>query len=332
MLAACSIPADKPPEIYWPMPPDKPRIKFLDYVMGSIDATGVRIGKFRHVLFGEESESLLNKPTFAKVKDGALYVSDLGKLHVFDFKNKRYIALGEGLFVNLTGIDIASDGTIYAGDTTRLSLFIIKHKDGKFVITEVRETDRFQSIGGIAVDEKNNRVYAADTKSHRFNVFDLEGRFIDTFGRRGADDGQFNYPYDMAVDKDGRLFVLDSGNFRVQIFEQSGRFWGKFGAAGSAPGTFARPKGLALDSEGHIYVSDAAFNNFQIFDDKGRTYLSVGKAGTEPGDFMLPFGIDLDEDDKVYVVDQVNKRVQVFQYIKYPGGIEARPEQPAPAQ
>lgn len=319
-FAGCETPPeDRPPELYWPMPPAKPRIKFVDYIKGSLDAKGPREGRFdfKTFVFGRESEARFIKPVFVAVRDDVMYVSDVAMIHVYDFKDKEYRRVG-GFLGYATGIEVGSDGSLYIGDTSAHRVYILK--PGKRLPTvKVRPTDGFESVGGIALDEDNGRFFVVDTRAHRVYIFSLEGTEIGTLGQRGTAEGSFNFPYDVAVGPKGDIYVLDSGNFRVQIFDTNLNLKNAFGTVGKGIGQFARPKGIALDSEGHIYVVDAAFGNFQIFDSLGNVYLAVGESGVEPGQFVLPFGVDVDEDDKVYVVDQMNKRVQIFQFITQPG-------------
>ena len=54
--------------------------------------------------------------------------------------------------------------------------------------------------------------------NHRIEKFDREGNFITQWGGFGNGDGQFNFPYGIAVDAKGSVFVVDSGNTRVQQF------------------------------------------------------------------------------------------------------------------
>ncbi len=322
-FVSCSIPEGTPPELYWPIPPLKPRIKFLDYIIGSIDATGSRSGKFSRVLFGEEGEQGFLKPTFVAARDGVMYVSDLNRVQVYDFENKEFHLVGTKVLLNATGIAVASDGTLFVGDSSRLAVFIFKR--GVVDVKKVGGPLMFSSVGGIALDEARGRFLVVDAKRHRVNIFSLDGEYLSTLGSRGTGPGKFNYPYDVAVGPDGKIYVADSGNFRVQIFDSQGEFLNAFGQVGAVPGMFARPKGISLDSEGHIYVVDALFGNFQIFDAEGRVYLIVGKNGSEPGMFLLPVGIHIDDNDKIYIVDQANRRVQIFQYIKYPAEDEQVP-------
>ena len=97
-------------------------------------------------------------------------------------------------------------------------------------------------------------------------MFDLEGKFISKFGKRGERDGQFNKPRYLSVDKEGLLMVCDSYNHRVQVFELSGKFVIKFGSEGSERGEFKYPVSTASLSDGRIVVSDEDNHRIQIFD------------------------------------------------------------------
>lgn len=314
-LASCApTPIETPPEMYWPTPPEKPRIKFVDYIIGSQDAKGPRKGKFKEIIFGVEGETTFIKPTYVKVQDEVMFVNDVNRIQVYDFKHKKFYILQSG-FVSLTGIGITDDGKIFVGDSIRRSVYLIT--PGKKRISRLPQPpEGLSTVGGIAIDNKNNFVYVVDARNHRVVRYNTNGKYLRSFGSRGVEPGKFNYPYDVAVDNEGFWAVLDSGNFRVQVFSPDGEVVSTFGKVGTLPGMFARPRGLAFDNDGHIYVADAAFGNFQIFDYQGNVYLFVGKNGSAPGQFFLPMGIYVDKKDRVYVVDQANKRVQIFQYLR----------------
>lgn len=316
VLASCAprIPPEEVPELYWPFPPQKPRVKFVDLIIGSLDVTGSQQGKFRRVLFGEEGEVGFAKPVFCAARSNVLYVTDLKGVMVFDFREKRFKIYGAGLIRNPTGIDVSAEGTIFVGDSARKTVFRVSAsgEDIKPIV------ESLGNPGGLAVDDKNRRLVLTDVMNHTVKVVTFDGEEIFSFGSRGVAPGEFNFPYDVAVGPDGKIYVVDSGNFRVQVFDEEGAVLGTFGSVGTLPGQFARPKGIELDSDGNIYVVDAAFGNFQIFDPLGRVRLAVGSNGFEPGQFTLPIGIGIDWDDKIYVVDQLNRRVQIFQYLKYP--------------
>ena len=59
-----------------------------------------------------------------------------------------------------------------------------------------------------------------DSKNHRVQVFDLNGKFVTKFGSEGSGRGEFNYPVSTACLSDGRIVVSDNNNHRIQIFDQ----------------------------------------------------------------------------------------------------------------
>lgn len=326
LFAGCAAPPkEDTPELYWPFPPENPRIKFIDLILGSHDVTGSRADKFKNIVFGSEGEIMFEKPTYIALYKDMVLISDITRVHVYDFGRKQYRALGRGRLTSATGVAVTSEGWVFVGDShrKRVLLFIPGADDPRVF----GERGSFSRPGGIAVDEKNRHVLITDSIKHEVLVYSYEGTKLFTIGGRGREDGQLNFPYDVAVDKDGRVYVLDSGNFRVQIFDSNGKFIRMFGSVGTEGGMFARPKSLALDSDGHIYVVDAAFGNFQIFDEFGNLFLAVGTNGVDPGMFMLPFGIAIDKNDKIYVADQINKRIQIFQYLKDSSMAPPQPQQ-----
>jgi len=172
-------------------------------------------------------------------------------------------------------------------------------------------------------------LYVADAKDSRIAVFNSKSLEFDHYigaptkpGRH--DNGTFNAPTNVAVDKSGNVYVSDTANYRVQIFDSTGKFLRAFGAQGDRPGEFIRPKGIAVDSEGHVYVADAEFNNFQILSAEGQPLLAVGALGSDPGQFALVAGLYIDSKDQVFTTEQYHGRVQVFQYISQPASADSK--------
>ena len=314
-LSACGQPPPRlePGNLYWPLPPNPPRIHYIQSIYTEDDIG--RVYSFREKLFGKSYFGGMARPYGVSAKKGKIFVADIvfRRILVFDLTKKVLVNVGqEGAFrIPAAAVSDAS-GNIFVADSGGNKVVVYDAQGAyqtTFTLTDAKPV-------GLAVNDGLGRLYVVDRAGHRVIVLGLDGKQLFTFGGRGKNDGMFNFPLDVAVDRAGQIYVLDSGNFRVQIFSADGVFQSKFGAVGDRPGTFANPKGIAVDSDGHIYVTDAAFSNFQIFDREGRILLFVGEMGAWPGYLHLPGGIAIDENDRIYVADQLNSRVQVFQYLK----------------
>lgn len=321
-----TAPPPKPVEIVWPAPPETPRIRYVKEIGDEYisELWGAGLSTWVDRLLGESRGwgQKLRKPYgVAADAHGRVYIADPGASIVWVLDERpsagkdRMRTLGgsgQGRLNQPTGVAIAQDGRVFVSDVI-LDRVYGYDPEGNFQLA-IGQKDEFYNPAGLALDDRSKRLYVTDPGHHRIQVYDLDGKFLFTIGKRGGEEGQFNYPTNLFIRGD-RLYVTDTMNFRVQIFDLEGKFLDTFGEIGDSLGQFARPKGVAVDSEGHVYVADAAFNNIQVFDDKGRLLLFIGGAGFGPGQFNLPAGMFIDDQDRLYVVDSYSRRVQVFQYL-----------------
>ena len=142
---------------------------------------------------------------------------------------------------------------------------------------------------------------------------DMQGSILQTIGKRGDGNLEFNFPTEVRLDGQN-LIVVDAMNFRVQVLDRSGTFKYAIGHLGDRYGDFFRPKGVAVDSEDHVYVVEGLNADVQVFDNQGRLLYYFGQKGVGPGEFQLPAGLFIDRNDRVFVADSYNRRVQVFRY------------------
>lgn len=325
LFSGCA--AKKMTEIRWPPPPDQPRVRFDRSFNGAQSFYGTST---MDVLLGEEGLSSLSKPNGAHVdREGRIYVTDTaqGVVMIFDPKAKAPIMLeasGRSPFVKPVGVTTDLNGNIFVSDTASDRIMVFD-KERNF-LKGFGMKGEFKQPAGIAVDPAGKSLYVVDTHNHKVVILDIEsGEIIKTIGKRGREEGDFNFPAHITVDSKGNIYVVDTMNGRIQIFDQEGRFLRAFGKLGDGAGMFARPKGIGLDSEGNIYVVDAGFNNIQIFNNEGRVLMAFGEYGDGRGQQILPAGLAVGRDDKIYVVDQWNARVNVYEFMgeKY----KARKEQ-----
>jgi DNA-binding beta-propeller fold protein YncE len=312
-------------ELFWPLPPEKPRIKYLGMLSGSSDVEPPKKkGWLQKLINEEESRRIIGmgRPAGIAVdSQERIYVADTfkGAVFIFDLKNKTLDFLGNdgrGRLANPYGIVIDKNDNVYVSDTLlkRVNVYD-SHWNLSAAISHVG-SNRITNPTGLALDEARNRLFIADSRGHRIFVVSLSQ--LDqgsSFGKRGEGDDEFNFPNSITVDKEGRSYVTDTLNFCVKVFDKDFKFIRRIGEHGTGLGMFDRPKGIALDSEGHVYVVDASFGIFQIFDLSGQLLLFIGGYGTDAGFFRLPSGIFIDKKDRIYVSDQVNSRIQIFQFL-----------------
>jgi hypothetical protein len=311
----------------WPSPPDAPRIVYVRSVSNPRDigqslSVFTRIG---HWLTGENGDRLTLQKPFGLALDetGNLCVTDTGASLVcyLDFahrKWRRYPAAGKTVFLSPVAV-AKRNGIFYVADS-ELGKVLAFREDGKsaFDITNSLARPVGLAIGGpppLRFGATSNSLAVVDSQLHAVFVFDLAGKFLFQFGKRGTAPGEFNFPTHIASDGNGHWLVTDSLNCRIQIFAGDGTFIAQFGSSGDTSGHFGRPKGVAEDSFGHIYVADAVFDNVQIFSATGRLLLNFGQSGNGAGEFGLPGGIAIALDNSIYVADGYNHRVQIFKYV-----------------
>jgi len=167
---------------------------------------------------------------------------------------------------------------------------------------------QLQLPSDVAVHE--NRIYVVDGSHHRIAVFDLQGKFLFSFGSKGDQPGQFDYPVGIDAARDKRIYVADSGNRRIQIFSGDGKFISSF--AMKNEGKRGRPIDVMRHSKTGNIIVTSSNHHLLIYTPKGKQLKKWGSNGTSRGEFRYPATLDELKDGRIAVVDVLNSRVQVF--------------------
>src|SRR4029079_6735366 len=72
---------------------------------------------------------------------------------------------------------------------------------------------------GLALDALGN-VYVTDTTNDRVQKFDPQGNFLASWGVTGTGDGEFDFPYGIAITPAGDVYVSELAGQRIQRFAQ----------------------------------------------------------------------------------------------------------------
>ena len=312
-----------PSTLVWPLPPDKPRVRFMGLFSNNFDIEPRKKRTLVDRMVGNadpnKAEFFLRASGAASDSQGRIWITSPqnATLYVLDKANRKVIRItgDRGIMLKMPlGLAVDSHDNIYVSDP--LQHTVVKFDRDGHLQAMIGQNPALQNPALLALDEIRRRLFVVDSHLHEVLVYNLDTlQNIATVGKRGVKNGEFNYPVGVGVNRDGYFAVTDTGSCSVQIFSPDLKFVRRFGGHGDRPGYFTRPKGVAFDSEGNIWVVDAAFNNVQIFDPQGTVLMFVGNHGDTPGAFNLPIGINIDKQDRVYVGDALNSRVQIFQFL-----------------
>jgi DNA-binding beta-propeller fold protein YncE len=315
--------ADNPKDLVWPLPPDKPRVRFLTMYSNNFDIEPRQKRSWVDKLVGAPDP---NKAVYfekaagvATDSKGRILIASLQLSSVFILDVKQHTVTqlrGDRgiMFISPLGLAVDNHDNFYVSDP--MLHMVMKFDSGGHMLATVGADAGMKNPTFMAIDEARRRLYVVDSHLHQVLVYNLDGlNLIHRVGKRGGKNGEFNFPVGIGVNRQGDFAVSDTGSCSVQVFSPDYKFTRRIGHQGTQPGTFVRPKGVAFDSEGNLWVADAAFNNFQIFNSKGQILMFIGNLGNVPGAFNLPEDIYIDKDNRVYVTDQLNARVQIFQFL-----------------
>jgi len=221
---------------------------------------------------------------------------------------------GNGRFTELAGIAVAGAAYVYVSD--RLENRIQKFTSIGTFINVVNSSPADGQIlfpYGVAGNDEG-KVYVADTKNDRVQVFDPAGGYLSKWGSFGAGIGQFNWPEDLAIDHGDNVYVCDTGNNRIQKFTKDGVFKLAWGERGTFEGQFNNPTAIAVDVSGNVYVVDTGNNRVQKFAANGTYISTIGLLSAGGSLFDSPSGIAVDNQDNIYVGDTNGHRFVKFNH------------------
>ncbi len=118
------------------------------------------------------------------------------------------------------GVALTDDGRALVSDIQgkRVSVFSCAGKFAYF-FAEPETGDGPLMPGPMAIDSLG-RVHLVDSGSHRIFVYDNFGRFLFTYGDKGAAAGAMRTPAGIAIDKTNNLiFIADSGNRQIDVWK-----------------------------------------------------------------------------------------------------------------
>jgi hypothetical protein len=77
----------------------------------------------------------------------------------------------------------------------------------------------------VALDvSKDGTAYVVDMKDNRVKIFDVRGKFLRAFGKKGQGPGELNQPVGLMITPENEILVEDVLNQRLALFTRDGKF------------------------------------------------------------------------------------------------------------
>ncbi len=298
MLVGCAGPQVSGPSgpIFFPPPPNSPRIQYLTRISSSRDVDKKKLGGLALVAVGDsqaEKTKPIIKPFGITVHGGKIYACDTtaGRVIIIDPAKKSFDFLkGNYSFGKLKkpiGLELDQDNNLYIADSMRKEV-LVYGPSGNFL----RSFGKSLEMKPVDVAIDGAYLYVLDIKNHEVKVLDRKtGKLEETIGKTAAGKYLLAMPISIDTGPRGSLFISNMTSGKIVNLDRDGHLLGEFGKLGDGFGQFGRPKGITVDDHGRIYVVDAAHQNVQIFNKKGRLLMFFGDPGLPFGSLNLPAGI-----------------------------------------
>jgi DNA-binding beta-propeller fold protein YncE len=111
--------------------------------------------------------------------------------------------------------------------------------------------------------DQHDRVWVCDRQNGRLQIFDTQGRFLDTWGG-------FDWPCDLFIDQDEYVYVAELQR-RITILDKNGKRLVRFTCQepDKQKAVLLAPHSIAADSRGDLYVGDVGMIVYGV-NKKGR--------------------------------------------------------------
>jgi peptidylamidoglycolate lyase len=234
---------------------------------------------------------------------------------------KLIAAWGDGLIGVAHGLKVDQENNVWVTDIKNQQVYKFSH-DGALLMTvgakEVAGLDgkHFNQPTDVVV-APNGDFYVADGYGNsRVTKFSANGDFLFDWGRKGDQQGEFDTPHGITMDKQGRVYVADRANARIQVFDERGKFLTQWKSR-----ELGRPWGLTVGPDNLLYVVDGGDMNPKPpdrgrvlkLDLDGRILETWGAFGSYDGQFYWAHAVSVGRNGDVYVCDvDLGRRVQKF--------------------
>lgn len=200
-------------------------------------------------------------------RDDNVWVTDTDRHLVFKFDPKGELlmtlgepnqpGLGHNQFNKPTDVNFGPQGELYVTDGYGNSRVVKYTAAGEFLETWGEPGSgpgQFNAPHAVVIDGQG-RVVIADRDNNRIQIFDPQGRLLETWTGYT--------PFGLAYDPAGVLFVADGKANAILQLDDAGNVVRSWGEKGTGAGQFSTPHMLEADRQGNLYAAEVAGKRVQ---------------------------------------------------------------------
>src|SRR5258705_10125159 len=324
LLAALGLAQNSAPEIKFDSVPDAIQLRagvYLGEVAGV--ATNSKGDIFVYTRTGHPTVTIGTMPPFAHGSSRMFqfdrtgkYVREIGK-DTYGFMAAAQVRVDPS--DNIWAVDEMSNMVLKFDPEGRVAMLLGRKAESETIPPRVpggdgagQATDLFNRPTDVAWDAAGNIFVADGAGNARIAKFDKAGKFIKSWGKRGAGPGEFANVLSIAVDAQGDVYAGDGGNRRIQVFDNNGVFKTAFSNFGNAQAMC-----ITRGANPVLYVSNSnQWNDIDVAGDvyrmrpDGTVLGKFGRAGRLLKEFGAVNSIDCRSEGTLFVGELANLRVQ----------------------
>jgi peptidylamidoglycolate lyase len=228
---------------------------------------------------------------------------------------------GANLFIMPHGLTVDSQNNVWVTDVGLHQVFKFSHEGVLLLkIGEAKlagnDSTHFNRPTDIAIAPDGSFYVSDGYVNSRVVKFSSSGKYLFEWGKKGNQEGEFDIPHGISLDKKGNVYVADRENNRVQIFDSSGKFLEQY-----ADPNFGNICSVAIDQPNQklFAVDDLSFlklkhrgSDIFIFDTAIKIPTRFGRSGSYTGPVCWYHDVAVDDQQNIYVGDILGNKVQKF--------------------
>jgi len=207
------------------------------------------LDKKKYKVWEGTSSGILGRPVNVDVDlNGDVYIADILRRQVIVLdKNGKFVksySIGTEFFP----VDVAlTENRVYVCDVKAHRIYVFDKKSGTVLFKIGKPgSGKGELFHPTNIKIKNGKLYVSETNNFRFQIFDLDGKFIAMYGKIGTVPGTFARPKGIAVDNDEKIYVVDAAFENVQVFDKNFNLLLYFLSSGNCKGCINLPADIEI--------------------------------------------------------------------------------------